>query len=119
MYAEHEGTRNVHMFLNSDCKPISRNTTKNHVMKIHQREKKKLRELMSMVSGRICLTCDMWTSVVDQGYLSVTGHFIDDEWNLHAKIFNFCHVEPPHTVIVLHDTVFDLLKDWKIYKKFG
>lgn len=36
---------------------------------------------------------------------------------MHAKILNFCHVEPPHNALVLHDVVLSLLKDWKIEKK--
>ena len=116
-YVEHEGNRDLHMFLNEECKRISRNTAKNHVIRIHNREKQRLREFMLNVPRNICLTSDMWTSIVDQGYLSLTAHYIDDEWNLHAKLLSFCHVEPPHTALVLHNIVLDLLKEWRIVKK--
>ncbi|KAK9706692.1 hypothetical protein RND81_07G145300 [Saponaria officinalis] len=43
-YAEHEGNRDLHLYLNDNVKFMSRNTAKNYCMKIHKREKKKLKE---------------------------------------------------------------------------
>jgi len=107
----------MHRYLNDDCVPLSRNTAKNHCLKIHKREKQRLPRSLSQLSCRICLTSDLWTSCVGHGFLSLTAHYIDDEWNLHAKILNFCHMPPPHTASALHDKLHDLLKEWRIHKK--
>ncbi|KAK9755535.1 hypothetical protein RND81_01G032400 [Saponaria officinalis] len=116
-YAEHEGNRDLHLYLNDNVKFMSRNTAKNYCMKIHEREKKKLTEEISKLSGKICLTCDMWTSCVGQGYLSLTAHYVDDEWKLHAKIFNFYHLEPPHDAVNMHEKLIEFIKEWGITKK--
>lgn len=73
-FAEHEGNIDIHTYLHEDIKPIIRNTAKNLVMKIHKREKFRLKEYLGKVPGKVCLTSDMWTSLVDQGYISLTAH---------------------------------------------
>ncbi|KAK9665712.1 hypothetical protein RND81_14G130300 [Saponaria officinalis] len=59
----------------------------------------------------------MWTSCVDQGYLSLTAHYIDDDWNLHAKILNFYHLEPSHDAFNMHGKLLEFIKEWEITKK--
>ncbi|KAK9677476.1 hypothetical protein RND81_11G145400 [Saponaria officinalis] len=51
-YAEHEGNRDLHSYLNDNVKFMSRNTAKNYCMKIHKREKKNLKEELGKA---ICL----------------------------------------------------------------
>ncbi|XP_026437405.1 zinc finger BED domain-containing protein RICESLEEPER 2-like [Papaver somniferum] len=46
---------------------------------------------------RICLTSDMWTSVTTTGYISLTAHYVDQDWILQKKLLNFCPLPPPHT----------------------
>ena len=36
---------------------------------------------------------DTWTSIQNLNYMSLTCHFIDDDWNLHKRILNFCQVK--------------------------
>ncbi|XP_057975239.1 zinc finger BED domain-containing protein DAYSLEEPER-like [Malania oleifera] len=51
-WVELEGNRDVHKYLNPDVKPISRNTAKADVLKIHKREKEKLKLTLQSVFGR-------------------------------------------------------------------
>ncbi|KAL4652108.1 hypothetical protein ACB092_01G209400 [Castanea dentata] len=51
----------------------------------------KLREALK--GRRVCFTTDTWTSIQNLNYMSLTCHFIDDDWNLHKRILNFCQVE--------------------------
>ncbi|KAK4596447.1 hypothetical protein RGQ29_014471 [Quercus rubra] len=55
----------------------SRQTVARDVINIYGVEREKLRE----------------TSIQNLCYMSLTGHFIDDDWNLHKRILNFCQVE--------------------------
>jgi hypothetical protein len=46
-------------------------------------EKKRALDYMAASKSRVAITTDMWTSDNQKrGYMSVTGHFIDDSWNL-------------------------------------
>lgn len=42
--------------------------------------------------GRVCLTTDIWTSTQNLSYMSLTVHFMDNEWKMHKKIINFCQI---------------------------
>ena len=54
-------------------------------------EREKLKEALK--GRRVCLTTDTWTSIQNLNYMSLTCHFIDEDWNLHKEILNFCQVE--------------------------
>ncbi|XP_050290476.1 zinc finger BED domain-containing protein RICESLEEPER 2-like [Quercus robur] len=69
----------------------SRQTVARDVISIYGVEREKLREALK--GRRVCLTTDTWTSIQNLNYMSLTGHFIDDDWNLHKRILNFCQVE--------------------------
>ena len=54
-------------------------------------EREKLRGVLK--GRRVCLTTDTWTCIQNLCYMSLTGHFIDDDRKLHKRILNFCQVE--------------------------
>ena len=69
----------------------SHKTVARDVVGIYGVEKEKLREALK---GRgVCLTTDTWTSIQNLNYMSLTCYFIDNDWNLHKRILNFCQVE--------------------------
>ncbi|XP_031482708.1 zinc finger BED domain-containing protein RICESLEEPER 2-like [Nymphaea colorata] len=84
-------------------------------MKLYEDEKKKLLLVLKGVD-KIALTTDMWTSNQQFGYMALTAHFIDKEWNMQQRIINFTEVEPPHTGLVLANVIAKHLEEWKIKK---
>uniref|UniRef100_A0A803M5D0 BED-type domain-containing protein n=1 Tax=Chenopodium quinoa TaxID=63459 RepID=A0A803M5D0_CHEQI len=116
-FAEYSAVRKLINYINPDVKLVSRNTLKADVLKMFKREKDKLKEELSVVKGRISLTSDCWTSITTDGYMSLTAHFVDNQWNLQKKILNFRFLPPPHTGVHMSDHVYDLLKEWGIQKK--
>lgn len=110
-FVEYEGVRKCFNYLSSEVKLMSRNTIKNDILKMYKMEKLKIKDALSCSSGRICLTSDCWTSITTDGYLALTAHFIDGDWNLQKMILNFSFLPPPHTGLALNDHVFSLLKD--------
>ena len=79
-FVEYEGIRDCFTYLNSEVKVVSRNTIRSDVLKMYRMEKVKIRDALSCVPGRICLTSDYWTSITTDGYMSLTTHFIDNSW---------------------------------------
>ncbi|KAI3745856.1 hypothetical protein L6452_08267 [Arctium lappa] len=116
-FVEYDGIRKCFNYLHPEVKVVSRNTVKNDIMKMYRMEKLKIRDTLSCIPGRICLTSDCWTSITIDGYMSLTAHFIDSSWNLQKVILNFSFLAPPHTGLALSDHIFSLLKDWGIQKK--
>ncbi|XP_057976643.1 zinc finger BED domain-containing protein DAYSLEEPER-like [Malania oleifera] len=116
-WVEHEGNRDVHKYLNPDVKPITRNTAKADVLKIHKRGKEKLKLTLQSAFGKVCLTSDCWSSPMTEGYLCITAHFVDENWVLHSKIINFSYIPPPHSGVALSEKTFNVLKEWGIDRK--
>lgn len=76
-------------------------------------EKKKLKDYFKKLSSRICLTTDAWTSGQNLSYMCLTAHFIDDNWNLHKRVINFCPIAG-HSVQLIGRAVEKCLNEWEI-----
>ncbi|XP_048611772.1 zinc finger BED domain-containing protein RICESLEEPER 2-like [Brassica napus] len=95
----------------------SRNTAASDVLKIYENEKQKLRKILNDFPSRVCLTTDLWRAITIEGYLCLTAHYIDEDWNLQAKILAFTAFPPPHSGIVIAVKLIELLKEWGLEKK--
>lgn len=116
-FVEYTGIRAIFKYLEHNVPIISRNTAKSDVLKMHNREKGVIKRILELAPGRICLTSDLWSSIVTDGYICLTAHFLDKDWVLHKRVLNFCFMSPPHNGVSLSDKVCSLLSDWGIEKK--
>ena len=55
-------------------------------------EKEKLKKFISKHRMRVCLTTYSWTSIQNFTYMSLTVHFINNNWKLQNKILSFREV---------------------------
>ena len=76
-FVEYEGVRSILQYLRPEVQLVSRNTIKSECMKIHQKEKARVKSLLHAASGRISITSDLWSSLISDGYMSLNAHFID------------------------------------------
>ena len=116
-FVEYEGNRKVFSYLNSDVKHKSRNTSKADFLKLYKKEKDDIKNKLKSIPGRICLTSDLWTSITSKGYICLTAHYLDENWELKNIILNFCHIPPPHTGTLLSKKILSFLEEWGIEKK--
>ena len=116
-FVEYEGIRKVFSYLNSDVKHISRNTSKADVLKLFKKEKDDIKNKLKSIPGRICLTSDLWTFVTSEGYIFLTAHYMDENWELKNITLNFCHMPPPHMGTLLSEKILSFLEEWGIEKK--
>ncbi|XP_052622628.1 zinc finger BED domain-containing protein RICESLEEPER 2-like [Lactuca sativa] len=68
-------------------------------------------------ANRICLTSDAWTSIVTDGYLSLTAHYVNSKWVLQKRILNFSEFPPPHIGVAIAEKLSGLIKSWGIERK--
>ncbi|XP_050915432.1 zinc finger BED domain-containing protein RICESLEEPER 1-like [Lathyrus oleraceus] len=116
-FVEFHKIRDWMKYLNPEFSPISRNTAKADVDEIFKTEKEALKKELANIPSRISLTSDMWTACTSEGYICLTAHYVDSNWNLKSKILNFCHMPPPHTGSEMSKKILDFLSDWGIEKK--
>jgi hypothetical protein len=89
----------------------SRHTIPRDCFKLYQEEKTSLRTFLRSNCTRVALTTDCWTSVQNLGYLVLTAHFIDNDWNYVKRILNFC-VVPNHRGETIGKQVEEILRNW-------
>ncbi|WOK92737.1 zinc finger BED domain-containing protein RICESLEEPER 2-like [Canna indica] len=88
--------------LNPKFESMSRVTVRSDCMKIYALEKKKIKALLGSVD-RISLTSDLRTSNQTIGYMCLTAHFLDNDWNLQKRVLSFISMPPPHTGLMISD----------------
>jgi len=94
----------------------SRFTVMRDCLKLYIEEKERLKRALK--GQRLCLTTDTWTSIQNINYMSLTAHWIDNEWNLHKRILNIFQVSN-HMGEIIGQVIENCLLDWGIDKIFN
>ncbi|KZV16969.1 hypothetical protein F511_30599 [Dorcoceras hygrometricum] len=87
-----------------------RKTVASECFKLYDKEK-------VLMKSKLSLTTDCWSSIQNLGYLTLTAHFIDDDWKLQKLILNFSLVEN-HRGQTIGRIVESCLVDWGFDKIF-
>ena len=67
----------------------------------------------------ITLTTDIWTSIATESYITVTAHYIDDNWELQAFVLETMPFPDRHTGINIADKLKGLVERWEIMDNAG
>ncbi|XP_065115787.1 E3 SUMO-protein ligase ZBED1-like [Paramisgurnus dabryanus] len=62
----------------------------------------------------ISLTTDIWTSLQMEAYLTVTAHFITEDWRLENFVLATKKMEESHTAEHISQTLKEVISDWDI-----
>ena len=60
------------------------------------------------------LTSDIWTSVSTQSYITITVHFISDNWELCSRELLIREMEESHTGVNISQRLLEAGKEWGI-----
>ncbi|XWS27044.1 hypothetical protein CRYUN_Cryun26dG0082800 [Craigia yunnanensis] len=96
---------------------VSFNTVQGDCVATYLREKQSLMKFIEGISGRFCLTLDMWTSNQTLGYVFITGNFIDSDWKLNRRVLNVIMEPYPDSDSALSHAVAACLSDWSLEGK--
>ncbi|XP_037875893.1 E3 SUMO-protein ligase ZBED1 [Bombyx mori] len=68
----------------------------------------------------VCITTDGWPSIVNDGYIAITAHFIDHEIDQICSVMIGCiNLEERHTSINLKDFLQEKFIEWGIDRRIG
>lgn len=94
--------------------------SRTHVMSICRKKYTTIKEelLSSLQSiSNVALTTDIWTSRTVQSYLTVTVHFIADNWVMDSKVLVTREMSERHTGIHIAESLTEIAKDWNLDRK--
>nr|XP_010776357.1 PREDICTED: zinc finger BED domain-containing protein 1-like [Notothenia coriiceps] len=66
---------------------------------------------------RVALTCDGWTSRTTEAYVTITAHFINEEWELVTYVLQTRDMPESHTGHNLAEHLRKALAEWEITEK--
>ncbi|XP_060676328.1 uncharacterized protein LOC132805410 [Ziziphus jujuba] len=113
-------SRDFRMFCKVACPkfdPLSQRTIVRDIYALYLDEKLQLKNTFSLNCQRISLTTNIWTSIQNINYMSLTVHYIDSNWMLHKWILNFC-VIPNHKGETIGKLIGNCLYEWDIERVF-
>ena len=98
---EDKGFLNFLKVLDPKYTPPSRRTImRDHLPSLYETKKGELKQKLEKVDY-LSLTTDLWTSRETMGYITVTCHFITEEWVLQSAVLETAHVVEAHTSVNL------------------
>jgi hypothetical protein len=74
--------------------------------------------MLDKLDCKVKFTSDPWTNNLrDRGFMTLTCHYIDDNWRIRKRIINFTPLPSPHTDKHIAQAIFDKLVMWNLNKK--
>lgn len=115
---EDEGLRDIIRIASKDpsYELPSRSTITNRIHELYETERAKLAKDLEL-TATIALTGDYWTSLGNESYLGVTGHYIDEQWQLHSHALTVMKTEERHHAATCAEHFMDVAKQWNIERK--
>ncbi|XP_060761951.1 E3 SUMO-protein ligase ZBED1-like isoform X2 [Neoarius graeffei] len=81
--------------------------------RLEARYKKKKSELKTMLTtATVALTTDCWTALTTESYITVTCHYIDENWQLKSAVLIMTNMSDRHTADNLADKLNDVVETW-------
>lgn len=66
---------------------------------------------------RVSITVDGWTSCATDSYITITAHYVNDEWDLQSHVLQTRVFNDSHTGVNLAALLQDVLREWNITEK--
>ena len=68
-------------------------------------------------ADRIAVTCDAWTSVTTKSFVTLTAHFVTDDWKLRSHVLQTRAMNERHTGANVAELLSNAVNEWDIAKK--
>lgn len=62
----------------------------------------------------VSFTTDTWTSIKSEGYMTVTAHFMSEDWQLHSFVLETKVLEESHTATNIKERLSEVMEEFKI-----
>jgi len=96
---------------------LGRTTIRNEIMSKVLKVKALLRQQFQIRNSRISFTFDAGMSRAYDHYLTVTAHWIENDWNLHHQIIAFTEIHGEHTGANIGDILIQVFDDYGLLDK--
>ena len=114
---EDEGLLRFVKVLDPKYCPSSRRTImRDHLPHLYEKKEREVRGMLDRTSW-CSITTDLWTSRATMGYMTVTCHLVDEDWQMRSIFSETSHIEDSHTILNLALALKVITKSQVINKK--
>jgi len=86
-----------------------RKTVREKIKIKYEAKKKEIKNRLSKLRSKINMTTDIWTSFKKDPFISVTCHFVDEEWKLRSFLLDVFYFPHPHDGSFCLEALHDVL----------
>lgn len=86
------------------------------IPQIYNEIKVEVKEKLSR-ADRIALTCDAWTSRATESYITLTAHYIAEDWSLSSHVLQTSIMHEGHTGSNIAELIRSIVTEWGISGK--
>ncbi|KAM8731669.1 E3 SUMO-protein ligase ZBED1-like [Acanthopagrus schlegelii] len=66
---------------------------------------------------RVAITSDAWTSIVTESYITITAHYISEDWRMMSHVLQTRAVHESHTGAHMATLLLDVVDEWQLTDK--
>lgn len=115
---EELGFRHMMSIVCPEFENVDAHAIRREIVSSYLKERDSLKKLLGRIPGRICLSCENWSSEYSKdGYTCITAHFIDNDWKLMKKIVHFKPLIPLVNGTLIANEIAFCLSMWNIDSK--
>jgi hypothetical protein len=67
----------------------------------------------------VALTTDCWTSLTNDGYMTVKVHYLSEKWKMVSRVLNTIAFETSHTAENLAKGLKNIVTEWGLINKIA
>lgn len=113
---EEEHFKKLMAEINPNYSPLSSTSLKSNIQKLFQQKQPEVIEKIKMITNKISLTFDFWTSVTNKPYVVVTAHLINNG-ALQSFILDFDLIPYPHKAEQILHKIVEILNLYALHKR--
>ncbi|XP_040278276.1 E3 SUMO-protein ligase ZBED1-like [Bufo bufo] len=96
--------------------PSRSHFTENVIPALYYETKAKIIASMSQAS-RVAITCDSWTSVTTESYVTITAHYVSKDWQILSHVLQTRAIYESHTGAHLAELLSHVVEEWQLSDK--
>ncbi len=96
--------------------PSRKSMMTGEIPKLYEQAQKTVKDSIQSASSLV-LTSDMWTARTTEAYLTLSGHFIDKDWQMQSCNLATIHVAVQHTADNISEILTKITDEWGITNK--
>ncbi|CAG8525737.1 562_t:CDS:2 [Gigaspora rosea] len=107
---ENDDFRKLILALDPQFKVPTRQTISDHVLRIYEQERVQLCNFFQNFDRKIAMTVDTWSACTNQAYLSITLHWINDNWCMQRILLDLIPLYERHTGVFIAENIIEQIE---------